>query len=157
MKIRSGGQVQGFHTETHTRNISHTWTKHELILHQWDRKIPRESGLYHCCWCPGSLLRQFISSHYSSAMVSAMASQIIGVSMVCSTVSSGADQGKHHSSALLAFVRGIYPVAGEFPSQRALNVKNVSIWWRHHGWYYPYLGTKGPCLAWCRISSNCAI
>ena len=24
------------------------------------------------------------------------------------------------------------PVAGEFPTQRATNVENVSIWWRHH-------------------------
>ena len=25
------------------------------------------------------------------------------------------------------------PVTGEFPSQRASNAENVSIWWRHHG------------------------
>ena len=25
------------------------------------------------------------------------------------------------------------PVMGEFPSQRASNAENVSIWWRHHG------------------------
>ena len=24
------------------------------------------------------------------------------------------------------------PVTGEFPSQRASNAENVSIWWRHH-------------------------
>ena len=40
--------------------------------------------------------------------MSAMASQITGVSMVCSTVCcSGADQRKHESSASLAFVREI--------------------------------------------------
>ena len=38
----------------------------------------------------------------------AMASQITGVSMVCSTVCSGADQRKHQISASLAFVRGIH-------------------------------------------------
>ena len=27
---------------------------------------------------------------------------------------------------------GNSPVTGEFPSQRASNVENVSIWWRHH-------------------------
>ena len=35
---------------------------------------------------------------------------------------------------------GNSPVTGEFPSQRASNAENVSIWWRHHvkGWYsYP--------------------
>ena len=37
----------------------------------------------------------------------ATASQITSVSIVYSTVSSGVDQGKHQSSALQAFVRGI--------------------------------------------------
>ena len=27
---------------------------------------------------------------------------------------------------------GISPVTGEFPAQRACNMENVSIWWRHH-------------------------
>ena len=37
-----------------------------------------------------------------------MASQITGVSIVCSTICSGADQRNHQSSASLAFVRGIH-------------------------------------------------
>ena len=37
-----------------------------------------------------------------------MASQITGVSIVCSAVCSGADQRKHQSSASLAFVKGIH-------------------------------------------------
>ena len=40
--------------------------------------------------------------------MSAMASQITGVSIVCTTVCSGADQRKHQSSGSLAFVRGIH-------------------------------------------------
>ena len=43
-----------------------------------------------------------------------------------------ADKRKHQSSASLAFVRGISPVAGEFPAQMASNGESVSIWWRHH-------------------------
>ena len=46
--------------------------------------------------------------HYSNVIMSAMASQTTGVSIVCLTVCSGADQSKHQSSALLAFVRGIH-------------------------------------------------
>ena len=46
--------------------------------------------------------------HYSDVVMSVMASQITDVSMVCSTVCSGADQRKHQSSASLAFVRGIH-------------------------------------------------
>ena len=40
--------------------------------------------------------------------MSAMASQITGVSLVWSTVCSGSDQRKHQSSASLAYVRGIH-------------------------------------------------
>ena len=46
--------------------------------------------------------------HYNDFIMSAMASQITSVSMVRSTVCSGADQRKHQSSASLAFVRGIH-------------------------------------------------
>ena len=45
--------------------------------------------------------------HYSDVIMSAMASQITCVSIAYSTFCSGADQRKHQSSALLAFVRGI--------------------------------------------------
>ena len=48
------------------------------------------------------------AEHYSDAIISAIASQITGVSIVCSTVHSGAHQRKHQSSASLAFVRGIH-------------------------------------------------
>ena len=60
--------------------------------------------------------------------MSAIASQITGVSIVCSSVCWGADQRKHQSPASLAFVRG----AHRFPAQRVSNVEKVPIWWRHH-------------------------
>ena len=43
--------------------------------------------------------------HYSDIIMSVMASPITGVSIVCPTVGSGADQRKHQSSASLAFVQ----------------------------------------------------
>ena len=45
--------------------------------------------------------------HYSDVIISAMASKITGISIVYSTVCSGADQRQHQSSASLAFVGGI--------------------------------------------------
>ena len=48
------------------------------------------------------------SIHYSDVVMSAMTSQITGVSSVCPTVCSGADQRKHQRSASLAFVRGAH-------------------------------------------------
>ena len=46
--------------------------------------------------------------HYRDVITSAMASQITGVSIVCSVVCSGANQRKHQSSASLTFVREIH-------------------------------------------------
>ena len=65
----------------------------------------------------------------SDVIMGALASQTTGVSMGCSTVCSGADQRKHQSSASLAFVRGIYRW---LLTQRASDMENVSIRWRHH-------------------------
>ena len=45
-------------------------------------------------------------SRYCDVMMSSMASQITGVSIVCSGVCSGADQRKHQISASLAYVMG---------------------------------------------------
>ena len=69
--------------------------------------------------------------HHDDVIMSAMASQITGLTIVYSIVYSGADQRKHQSSASLAFA-GNAPVTGEFPIQRTSNAENVSIWWRHH-------------------------
>ena len=46
-------------------------------------------------------------THYSNVIMGVMASQITSLTLVYSTVDSGADQRKHKSSASLAFVRGI--------------------------------------------------
>ena len=81
--------------------------------------------------------------HYNDVITSEMASQITSVSIVCSSIYSGADQRKHQSSASLALVQGIHrwPVTGEFPAQKTSKVENASIWWRHHisVWVSPVL------------------
>ena len=47
-------------------------------------------------------------SHYDDVIMGAIASQITSLTIVYSTVYSGADQSKHQSSASLAFVWGIH-------------------------------------------------
>ena len=47
-------------------------------------------------------------NHYSDVIMGAVASQITSLTIVYSTVYSGADQRKHQSSASLAFVCGIH-------------------------------------------------
>ena len=64
--------------------------------------------------------------HYSDVIMRAMAYQITGVSIVCSS----SDQRKHQSSASLGFVRGIHQIPLR---QRASKEENVFIWWRHQG------------------------
>ena len=55
-----------------------------------------------------SLYTGYFSCYYSDVTMSAMASQITGVSSVYSRVCSGANQIRHQSSVSLAFVRGIH-------------------------------------------------
>ena len=57
--------------------------------------------------------------------------QITGVSIVYSSVCSGADHRMHQSSASLAFVWFVWGIH-RWP-KRASNAENVSIWWRYHG------------------------
>ena len=53
-------------------------------------------------------LNNRLQNHYNDVIMSAVASQITGVSVVYSTVCSGADEWKYESSVSLAFVRGIH-------------------------------------------------
>ena len=71
-------------------------------------------------------------NHYNDVIMSALASQITGVSIVYLTVSSGADQIRQQSFASLAFLRGIHWWQENSPHKRACNAENVSIWRRHH-------------------------
>ena len=58
-------------------------------------------------WCGVPLLTTH-STHYDDVIMGAMASEITSLTIVYSTVYSGADQRKHQSSASLAFVWGIH-------------------------------------------------
>ena len=112
-----------------------------------------------CCdWKPGISRR---STHYSDVIMSTMASKITDVSIVDSHICSGADQRKHQSSASQALpCKGNSLVTSEFPAQRASNVENVSIWWRHHDCNsepFSYGGTCGIGVANVAGSRNSEI
>ena len=64
--------------------------------------------------------------------MSAMGSHNTDVSIVYSTVCSGADQRKHQSSAPLAFVRGIHRWPVNSPNKGPVTRIFFFIWWRHH-------------------------
>ena len=69
--------------------------------------------------------------HYNDVIMSALASQITGVSMVYSIVCSGISKktSKLHATGLCG---GNSQLTGEFPAQRASSEENVFILWRHH-------------------------
>ena len=83
------------------------------------------------CWI-NKLREQISTIHYDGVTMSTMTSKITSLTIVYSIVYSDADQRKHQSSALLALCEGNSPVKDKYPSQRASNAENVSIWWRHH-------------------------
>ena len=75
-------------------------------------------------------------AHYNGVIMSAMAYQIASLTIVYTTVYSGADQRKHQSSASLAFVWGIHrwPVNSPHkgPETRKMSPLMTSpwtVWW----------------------------
>ena len=110
---------------TTCRATSHdnVWRVRATLCFHWRSKIDFEDK------CKSSWTWTDAASiwlHYS-VMMSAMASSITGVSIVCPTFCLGADK-KNQSSTCA----GNPLVIGGFPSQRASNAENVSIWWHHH-------------------------
>ena len=75
--------------------------------------------------------------HYSDVTMSAMASKITGVSIVCPPFVhvqiKGIPKGPRHWPLWGEFTGD----CGRFPSQKASNAENATIWWRHH--YIPSL------------------
>ena len=71
----------------------------------------------------GELKLRFCSVHCSDVIISAMASQITGVLIVCSTLCSGANQTKTSKLRLTGLCEGNPPVNSGFPSQMASNGK----------------------------------
>ena len=68
-------------------------------------------------------------NHYGDVIMGTVVSQITSLTIVYSNVWSDADQLKHQSPSLLAFVQEIHrwPV-NELPAQMASNADFFSIW-----------------------------
>ena len=71
-------------------------------------------------------------THYNDVILSAMASQITSLTIVCWTIYSRRRSKKTSKLCVTGLCAGNSPVTGEFLAQRASNAENVSIWWRHH-------------------------
>ena len=93
----------------------------------------------------GQVMQKMFPCHDDSLLdvkMGAMASQITNLTIVYSTVYSGAH--KKSKFRVTGLCVGNSPVTDEFPAQMARNAENVSIWWRHHV----------ISLTWCPIHSS---
>ena len=73
------------------------------------------------------LYKEWCINHYSGVIVSAIESQISGVSTVCAILCSGADQGKYQRSTLLASVRGIHRRTVDSPPKGPVTWKSFHL------------------------------
>ena len=79
--------------------------------HNSDKRIIHSAWIYHRenqTYISIQMLFSMVLNHYGDVIMGTIASQITSLTIVYSTVYSGADQRKHQSSASLAFVRGIH-------------------------------------------------
>ena len=92
-----------------------------------------------------------IYHHYNDVMMSAMTSQLTGVSIVYSTGCSAADQRKHQRPALLVFVRGIHRWPLNSSHKRLITWKMFSFDYviMVRCWYY----SGSPNTKWYRRSN----
>ena len=117
-------------------------------------------GIYPCWdWSQSMSVKMVCmpSWHYSDIM-SAIVSQITGVSIVYSILLSGRRSKKTSKLRVTSFCEENSQVSGEFLAQRASNAENVSIWWRHHGRQgrlYSALSLSWLLVPWqCKVNSH---
>ena len=125
-------------------------TIHDIITHfhkrgntHWYHNFGNERRSSNLC-APSSF------PHYNDVIMSSVASQITSLTIVYSTVYSGADQKKTSKLRVAGLCVGNAPVTGEFPAQMASNAENVSIWWRHHDSNFTHSRWTG---TWCIVQA----
>ena len=134
-------QVQGNNILLHfKRNVYGLISKTEAHLFI----ICLEYQEWHCIimnlfWINGSV-RIPLQWHHNELM----ASQITSLTLVYSIVYSRRRSKKTSKLHVTGLCEGNSPVTGEFPTQRASNAENVSIWWRHHAKTHPHNAIRMP-------------
>ena len=100
--------------------VEHSYTLQCVVIH-----LSNVYMLYICLTRLTKMIQLAVvaAQHYSEVIMGTMASQTTSLTIVYTTVYSGADQGKHQSSASLAFVRGI----NRGPGKRFHLM--TSLWW----------------------------
>ena len=109
------------------------WWKKIVCVYDYIKFAHNLMTVYACIYCPQQYdcASAFLCMHYSDVITSAMASQITTLTIVYSTVCSGADK-KTSKLRVTGLCEGNSPMTGEFPAQRASNAEIFSILWRYH-------------------------
>ena len=114
----------------------------------WRRVANKKTTIFLCHWkaCSGDQIKMkppkfdiagprdqyvLLNKLCSHFIMTTTASQITSLTIVYSTVYSGISK-KTSKLRVTGLCVGNSPVTREFPAQRASNMGNVSIWWRHH-------------------------
>ena len=107
--LRIVGQNKCLYRILERTNLSNTCLVQSALLSitysPWCQNAYYDMARVRLSWVSSHLHR---SSRYNDVIMSVIASQITSLTIVYSTVYSGANQRKHQSSASLAFVRGIH-------------------------------------------------
>ena len=103
-----------------------------IIIHQDKNAKYDQSKLMAKCQYNVWGLEWIAEFHYNDVIMSSVASQITSLTIVYSTVYTGADPRKHQSSASLACVRGIHRWPVNSRKMPVTRIIFFSIWWRHH-------------------------
>ena len=124
-----GNTMRFSYTLLHRRQaISFTWA--------WKESMGMGSGGRLYVWKSHALMdyrcKSNISQHYNDGIMGVMASQITSLTIVYSTVYSGAVK-KTSKLRVTGLCAGKSPVTGQFPAKITSNAENVSIWWRPRG------------------------
>ena len=93
-------------------HLSVIWVRHSMLFYIILTPPPKKKKKKKECLISDEVDQidnTFVSNHYNDVIMSTMASQeVTSLTIVYSSVYSGADQRKHQSSGSLAFVRGIH-------------------------------------------------
>ena len=101
--------------------MQRNWTTTYLAAHAGNLNVINLKLIVLCC--------------YSDVIMGKIASQIISLIIVYSTVYFGHRSKKTSKLRVTGLWVGNSPWTGEFPAQMARNAEDVSIWWRHHDEY----------------------
>ena len=112
---------------------NHYWNVLAVEVRFWSRVISDHICIMSKTYDTGQRQHNSVNCHHhNDVIMSALASQVSSLIIVCSTVNSRRRSKKTSKLRVTGLCAGNSTVTGEFPTQSVSIAENVSIWWRHH-------------------------